>query len=76
VGRQKFQVPRWLDIPFRGLKYLLLGFFVWAVAEISTPEISQFMHSPFGTIADVKMLDFFQRWVILERQIVRYIVTD
>jgi polyferredoxin len=60
VFRRNFQIPRWLDIPFRGLKYLLLGFFVWAVVEMSVGEIAEFMHSPFGIIADVKMLDFFR----------------
>jgi polyferredoxin len=60
ILRRNFQVPRWLDIPIRGLKYLLLGFFVWAVVEMSVEEIAEFMHSPFGIIADVKMLDFFR----------------
>jgi polyferredoxin len=60
IFRRNFQIPRWLDIPLRGLKYLLLGFFVWAVVEMSVEAISGFMHSPFGIIADVKMLDFFR----------------
>lgn len=58
--RRNFRMPRWLDVPLRGLKYLLLGFFVWAVAGMSAATIREFMHSPFGIIADVKMLDFFQ----------------
>ncbi|PYX91283.1 MAG: hypothetical protein DMG71_20560, partial [Acidobacteria bacterium] len=33
--RRNFLLPRWLDIPLRGLKYLLLGFFVWAVSTMS-----------------------------------------
>lgn len=60
IFRRNFQIPRWLDIPFRGLKYLLLGFFVRAVAGMSAGDIAEFMHSPFGIIADVKMLDFFR----------------
>jgi len=58
--RRNFRLPRWLDIPLRGLKYLLLGFFVWAVAGMSATEISGFMRSPYGLIADVKMLNFFR----------------
>ena len=60
IFRRNFQIPRWLDIPLRGLKYLLLGFFVWAIAGMSVGAIAEFMHSPFGIIADVKMLDFFR----------------
>jgi polyferredoxin len=42
------------------LKYLLLGFFVWAVANMSAGAIEEFMHSPYGAIADVRMLNFFR----------------
>lgn len=51
--------PRWLDISLRGLKYLLLGFFLWAVSAMPPDAIRSFMYSPFGIIADVKMLNFF-----------------
>lgn len=57
---RNFHIPRWLDIPLRGLKYLLLGFFVWAVAGMSAAAIESFMHSPYGLIAAVKMLNFFR----------------
>jgi polyferredoxin len=53
-------LPRWLDLPLRGLKYLLLGFFVWAISTMSAIGIQDFMHSPYGLIADVKMLNFFR----------------
>lgn len=57
---RNFRLPRWLDIPMRGLKYLLLGFFVWAVAGMSAESIASFMHTPYGAIAAVKMLNFFR----------------
>ncbi|HKT12700.1 MAG TPA: 4Fe-4S binding protein [Terriglobia bacterium] len=57
---RNFRIPRWLDVPVRGLKYLLLGFFVWAVAGMSAEAIESFMHSSYGLIAAVKMLDFFR----------------
>ncbi len=57
---RNFRLPRWVDIPLRGLKYILLGFFVWAVASMSARAIDGFMRSPYGVIADVKMLDFFR----------------
>jgi len=59
IFRRSFRLPRWVDIPLRGLKYLLLGFFVWAVANMSAEAIVEFMRSPYGAIADVRMLNFF-----------------
>ena len=44
----------------RALKYLLLGFFVWAVANMSAAAVEEFMRSPYGAIADVRMLNFFR----------------
>lgn len=58
--RRNFHLPRWFDIPLRSLKYLLLGFFVWAVSTMSAEAINGFMRSPYGVIADVKMLNFFR----------------
>ena len=60
VFRQNFRLPNWLDIPLRGSKYLLLGFFLWAVAAMSGLAIDAFMRGPYGLIADVKMLNFFR----------------
>jgi len=64
-GREMFgrnvQAPRWLDIPLRGLKYLLLGFFAYAVASMTVADLQGFLTSPYGLVADVKMLNFFRR---------------
>jgi polyferredoxin len=60
IFRRNFRLPRWVDIALRSLKYLLLAFFVWAVVGMSAAEIGGFMHSPYGLIADVKMLNFFR----------------
>jgi polyferredoxin len=63
-------LPKWVDVPLRGLKYLLLGFFVWAITRMPAAALSEFMHSPYGLLADVKMLNFFRdlgvagAWVI------------
>jgi polyferredoxin len=57
---RNFQLWRWVDVPLRGLKYLLLGFFVWAVSSMSAQAIAGFMQSPYGIVADVKMLNFFR----------------
>ena len=60
VFRRNFVITKWVDIPLRGLKYLLLGFFVWAVSSMSAHSLGAFMNSPYGLIADVKMLNFFR----------------
>jgi polyferredoxin len=58
--RRNLRLPRWLDIPLRGLKYLLLGFFVFIIGTMSAAAINEFMGTPYGLIADVKMLNFFR----------------
>ena len=64
LGRRVFgrnlTVPRWLDFPLRGLKYVLLGFFVFVIAAMSAAGLADFMASPYGVVADVKMLNFFR----------------
>ena len=60
IFHRNFFLPRWLDLPLRGLKYFLLGFFVWAISTMSAVVIRDFMTTPYGLIADVKMLNFFR----------------
>jgi polyferredoxin len=64
LGRKIFgrnlHLPRWADIPLRGLKYLLLAFFVLIIGSMSAEAIQSFMQTPYGVIADVKMLNFFR----------------
>src|ERR1019366_8358252 len=50
----------WLDVPLRGLKYLLLGFFVFVIGAMSAEAMVSFMYTPYGLVADVKMLNFFR----------------
>lgn len=51
---------RFLDIPLRSLKYILLGFFALAVLSMDGATLSAFIDSPFNKIADVRMLLFFR----------------
>ena len=64
IGKKIFgrnlRLPRWADIALRGLKYLLLGFFVFVIGGMSTEMLLGFMNTPYGLIADVKMLNFFR----------------
>ncbi|MEZ5289878.1 MAG: 4Fe-4S binding protein [Vicinamibacterales bacterium] len=52
--------PRWVDIPLRSLKYILLALVVWVVVTMPVPALAAFLSSPYGLVADVKMLDFFR----------------
>jgi len=58
--RRNFALPRWLDVLLRGTKYLLLGFFVYAVAAMPASAIVEFLSAPYGLIVDVRMLNFFR----------------
>jgi polyferredoxin len=59
---RRLKLPRLLDAPLRGVKYLLLLFFVYAVFFAMTgPDLLGFLESPYNQVADVKMLDFFAR---------------
>jgi polyferredoxin len=60
IFRRTFHLPRWLDLPLRSLKYLLLGFFLYAVTMMSAAAIADFVASPYGLVVDVRMLNFFR----------------
>lgn len=51
--------PRWLDIPLRGLRYLVLGFFLYAILLMPAEATRAFLNSPYNRIADVKMYLMF-----------------
>ncbi len=56
---RNFRLPRALDIPLRGSKYLLLGFFLWAIFSMTPVALRAFIESPYNKVSDVKMLAFF-----------------
>jgi len=59
VGRS-LTAPKWIDLPLRSLKFLLLGFFVWAIwLQMTPPAVEAFLASPYARVADVKMWMFF-----------------
>ncbi len=60
--RRTLSLPPILDRPLRGLKYLLLAFFLYAVfLQMSPQAVADFLDSPYNRVADVKMLYFFER---------------
>jgi polyferredoxin len=61
IFRRNIVLPRWLDWPLRSLKYILLGLFFLAVGSMSIRALESFLQSPYGLIAEVKMLNFFRQ---------------
>jgi polyferredoxin len=67
VGKQgraafgrSFMAPKWLDLVLRTCKYALLGAFLYAVLRMDADDLAGFLASPYGQMADVKMLNFFR----------------
>ncbi len=56
---RNFRIWRWLDVPLRGLKYLLLGFFLWAIWKMPPEAVRAFIESPYYRLSDVRMGMFF-----------------
>ena len=53
-------VPRWLDLPLSGVKYLLLAFFAFTVfVRMDLEAVEAFLHAPYNLVADAKLLALF-----------------
>ncbi|MGE5236866.1 MAG: 4Fe-4S binding protein [Acidobacteriota bacterium] len=66
VGRRlmgrAWSIPRWIDVPLRGIKYFALAFFLWATwMAMDLPGVRAFLDSPYNRVVDVKMLLLFAR---------------
>lgn len=59
VGRN-LRLPHWLDVALRGLKYLLMAFFVYSIViAMSGAALRDFIFSDYHKQADVRLLYFF-----------------
>lgn len=57
---RKLALPRFLDYPLRSLKYVLLGFFLYAIfLAMNRVALLAFLSSPYNKVADIKMYHFF-----------------
>jgi polyferredoxin len=72
IFRKNVILSPWLDYPLRSLKYLLLGFFLWAiVVQMNAVALEYFIYSPYNMVADIKMFYFFKNitsfafWVLV-----------
>ncbi|SNB47442.1 4Fe-4S binding protein [Geobacter sp. DSM 9736] len=58
--RRNSRLPRWLDLALRGIKYLLLAFFLYSILiAMPTAAVESFINSDYNKIADVRLLEFF-----------------
>jgi polyferredoxin len=57
---RNYRLPLWLDVVLRGCKFLVLGLFVYAIANMPVAAIRHFLEGPYGVVADVKMMNFFR----------------
>ncbi|HUA84691.1 MAG TPA: 4Fe-4S binding protein [Bryobacteraceae bacterium] len=60
IFRRNFYLTQVVDVPLRGLKYVLLAAFLYAVVSMPVAAIQGFLNSPYGIVDDVKMLNFFR----------------
>jgi polyferredoxin len=60
IFKRKLTLPRWIDLPLRSLKYLLLGFLLYSVFFLmNVTSVKDFLDSPYNQVADLKMYYFF-----------------
>ena len=64
LGKQtfgrNFRLPGRLDLVLRGVKYILVGLFLYAIGSMPASAIHSFLDGPYGRIDDVEMLNFFR----------------
>ncbi len=64
LGRRLFgrnlHLPKWLDLPLRSLKYVLLALFLAVIGYMPANALDGFMQTPYGLVVDVKMMNFFR----------------
>ena len=57
---RNFTIHKWIDLPLRSLKYLLMAFFLnFIVLKMDPRGVQAFLGTPYWMVADVKMLHFF-----------------
>ncbi|MFA3783999.1 4Fe-4S binding protein [Melioribacteraceae bacterium 4301-Me] len=60
IFKRKIKLPSYIDYPLRSLKYLLLGFFIYAIFfAMSASAVKLFLDSEYNKAADLKMYYFF-----------------
>jgi polyferredoxin len=70
-----FSLPRWLDYPLLGIKYLLLSFFGYVILwKMNVASIEAFLSSRYNLVSDAKMLLFFLYPSLLTLQVLGFLI--
>ena len=60
IFKKRIEMPKFLDIALRSLKYLLLAFLFYSVIFLMGGRaVKAFLDSPYNIVADIKMYYFF-----------------
>ncbi len=73
VTGKNYKLPAWLDYPLRGLKYILLGFFLWAILSMGTRAAAAFIGGDYYKLSDVRMLHFFTEMSLLTAGVLAFL---
>ncbi len=57
--KRRIRLNKFIDYPLRGVKYLLLAFFAFAIFSMSETAMAFFLDGPYNISADIKMWYFF-----------------
>ena len=58
--RRNPRLPNWLDMTLRGIKYLLMVFFIYSISIAMSPaSLVTFINSDYHKLADVRLMEFF-----------------
>lgn len=60
IFKKNIRVPRYVDIVLRSLKYIVLGFFLWAIVlNMPVEALRSFLDGDYWKISDIKMFFYF-----------------
>lgn len=72
---RNLRLPRWPDVVLRGVKYLLMSFFIYfIVIAMSSDALISFIQSDYHKIADIRLINFFLQMTPLALSIVLVLV--
>lgn len=76
IWRKRIKPPKWADWLLRSLKYLLLGFFLYALLiQMSAADIESFLYTDYNKVSDLLMLRFFTDISMLSLTIIGLLIT-
>jgi polyferredoxin len=66
--------PVWFDRTLRGIKYLLLAYFLFAAFAWSLPQLQQFLGGGYHAITDLRLLQLFRSPSVFTMAVLAFLV--